>query len=261
MVTLQRFEYPTTLDEALSLLAAGRDTVRAIAGGTSLVFFHGRGVEALVDITRLGLDRIWSKDDGITVGACARLHAVSLSPLLRPAGTLAIAEAAAKAGPRALRNAITLGGNVAGYKRWSDLPAPLIACNARVAIAGPEERHLPVAELFGGHPSRLLRTGELLTHFWVPTPPPGTGSAYVKLARTETDYGLASAAARVTLGAEARCRTRPWCSAPWATSRSRCPGSGSCSTRAPGTCPSTRCRSASPSRSSRPRTCAPRRRT
>jgi carbon-monoxide dehydrogenase medium subunit len=68
-----------------------------------------------------------------------------------------------------------------------------------VAIAGPEARHLPVSELFGGHPSRLLRHGELLTHFWVPTPPPRTGTAYVKLCRTETDYGLAAAAARVQL--------------------------------------------------------------
>lgn len=204
MVTLREFVYPESLEQALTALAAGRESARALAGGTSLVFFRGQGTAALVDITRLGLNEVAIAGETLELGACARLQSLAGSPHLAAPGLRALAEAAAVAGPRAVRNAVTLGGNVVGYKRWSDTPNALLALGAEVEVAsaGAPSRTLPLAALFAKHPQTVLAQGALVTRFRLPLPDAHTGSAYVKLAHTHVDYALVSAAARVVLDAE-----------------------------------------------------------
>lgn len=207
MVTLERFVVPDSLEDAIALLAQGRQAARALAGGTSLVGFHGKGTAALVDITRLDLDQINPTDDELEIGACARLQRVADSPLLAEPGLAALADAASGAGPRPVRNAVTLGGNVVGYKRWSDTPAALLALDAQVVVAGPRQsaEARPVSALFAAHPQTVLEPGELLTAFRLPRPDEATGSAYVKFGKTHVDYALAGAAARVTLDPAGHC--------------------------------------------------------
>ncbi|MFH2010532.1 MAG: FAD binding domain-containing protein [bacterium] len=205
MVTLQRFIYPETLEEALSALAAGREKARPIAGGTSLIFKKGRGTETLVDITRLGLDTISVDEPGLVLGACARLQRLGDSPLVAVPSLRALGEAASRAGPRGVRNAITVGGNLAGYKRWSDTPIALMALGGSAHIAGPQPRQLRVSELLREHPLSQLEPGELITRILVPGPQPDVGSAFVKVSRTAIDYALVSAAARIALDEYGRC--------------------------------------------------------
>jgi len=207
MVNLERFEVPDRLEEALRLLAGGREAARALAGGTSLIFFRGKGTAALVDITRLGLDGVTDEGDVWGVGACERLQRLADAPALAAPGLRALSEAAAVAGPRPVRNAVTLGGNVVGYKRWSDTPAALIALSARAEVAAADQapREIPVRALFTKHPQTVLAQGELVTRFRIPKPAERSGSAYVKFARTRIDYALASAAARVTLDEAGAC--------------------------------------------------------
>ncbi len=204
MVTVQKFIYPTTLGEALEALSAGRGKARAIAGGTSLVFHRGRSTEAYVDITRLGIDRVESLEGRIEVGACARLGALAQGHDLLVPGLRALPEAAACAGSTAVRNAVTLGGSVAGYKRWSDPPIALLALDASVHLEGPDPRDVPLADLFSAHPLSKLAAGELITAVLLEPPGPRTGSAFVKLRRTAVDYALASAAAQVVLDEQGR---------------------------------------------------------
>lgn len=207
MVTLERFVVPDSLEDAIALLAEGRQTARALAGGTSLVGFHGKGTAALVDITRLGLDRINTADGELEIGACARLQRLSDSPLLAEPGLAALADAARGAGPRPVRNAVTLGGNVVGYKRWSDTPAALLALDAQAVVVGPggATDTRPVAALFSAHPQTVLDSGQLITAFRLPRPADATGSAYVKFGKTRVDYALAGAAAKVTLNEAGQC--------------------------------------------------------
>jgi len=199
MVTVKRFIYPKTLPEALEALAAGRDKARAIAGGTSLIFHKGKSTEALVDITRLGLDGIDQSDGQVEVGGCVRLQKLVDSPLLRAPGLVALAEAASRAGSRGVRNAVTLGGSIAGYKRWSDPPIALMALGAAVQVEGPNPREIALTDLLEKHPLTHLDPGELITAVLVDLPAARTGSAFVKLGRTEVDYALTSAAAQVVL--------------------------------------------------------------
>lgn len=204
MVTLQRFIYPETLAEALEALAAGRDKARAIAGGTSLVFHKGEGTEALVDITRLGMDWIEERDGRLELGGCVRLQRVADAPLLQSPGLMALVEAAGCAGSRGVRNAVTLGGSIAGYKRWSDPPIALMALDATVHLEGPNPREVALSDLLEKHPLTQLDPGELITAVLMDPPAARTGSAFVKLGRTAVDYALTSAAAQVVLDAEGR---------------------------------------------------------
>ncbi len=204
MVTVQRFIYPETLREALDALAAGRDKARAIAGGTSLVFHKGKSTEAFVDITRLGMDRIEESDGRLELGACARLQGVANAALLQSPGLVALTEAAAAAGSRGVRNAVTLGGSIAGYKRWSDPPIALMALGAAVHVEGPNPREVALSDLMVKHPASGLEPGELITAVLLDLPAARTGSAFVKLSRTAVDYALTSAAAQVVLDDEGR---------------------------------------------------------
>ncbi len=199
MVTVQRFIYPETLREALEALSAGREKARAIAGGTSLVFHKGRGTEALVDITRLGMNSIEERDGRLELGGCVRLSDVADAAALQNPGLAALAEAAACAGSKGVRNAVTLGGSIAGYKRWSDPPIALMALDAAVHVEGPNPREMALSDLLEKHPLTQLEPGELITAVLVDPPAARTGSAFVKLRRTEVDYALTSAAAQVVL--------------------------------------------------------------
>jgi aerobic carbon-monoxide dehydrogenase medium subunit len=199
MVTLQRFIYPETLREALDALSAGREKARAIAGGTSLVFHRGRSTETYVDITRLGMNQIVQDQGRLELGACLRLQGVVTAAQLQSPGLVALSEAASSAGSRGVRNAVTLGGSIAGYKRWSDPPIALMALDATVQVEGPNPREVALTDLLESHPLNQLEPGELITAVLLDLPAARTGSAFVKLSRTEVDYALTSAAAQVVL--------------------------------------------------------------
>ncbi len=74
---LPPFEYacPTTLAEAVALLASQNGEAKAIAGGQSLVpmlAFRVAAPTLLVDLRKLGLNRITIAPDGVRLGAMVR---------------------------------------------------------------------------------------------------------------------------------------------------------------------------------------------
>ena len=75
---LPAFDYasPTTIEEAVALLAARSGNAKIIAGGQSLVpmlAFRRAAPEVLVDLKRLqGLNRIVIGEDGVRLGAKVR---------------------------------------------------------------------------------------------------------------------------------------------------------------------------------------------
>jgi CO/xanthine dehydrogenase FAD-binding subunit len=59
MDNLTGFRYPKSLEEVLALLDEGRGKARVIAGGTSVALGRFSSGEILLDISRVGLDRIF----------------------------------------------------------------------------------------------------------------------------------------------------------------------------------------------------------
>ena len=78
------YERPTTVDEALALVADGGTF---LAGGTNLVDHLRLGIaeaDRLVDITRLPLDEVTERPDGgLVIGAGVRNSDLAAHPLVR----------------------------------------------------------------------------------------------------------------------------------------------------------------------------------
>lgn len=201
MPDLKEFLRPTSLEEALTLLAQRGEKARALAGGTALVLARGGRHEAVVSLQELGLDRITNESDGLHVGAMVTLNGLRRQLTAQPHQCLF--EAASGVGARVLQNHVTVGGNCVMVYAWSDLPVAAWCLDARFVIQGLDGRRTMDADtFFAQHPTRLLKAGELLVEVVFPKAGSGEGSAHVKLARARTDHAIASASAwlRVTDG-------------------------------------------------------------
>ena len=103
-------------------------------------------------------------------------------------------------------NAI-LGGGPSYIVHPSDCAPALLALNARVTIAGPggKTRQVPLEEFFvlprvNVFRENILQPNEIVTMVEVPTPAPGTRSAYLKFKeRDSMDWALSSVGAALTM--------------------------------------------------------------
>ena len=202
---IERFYKPTTLDEAVAILRDPAQKAMPVAGATEVGLRVRRSVRALVDLSALGLDRVWTDDDGLHIGAMVRAARVYRDPTIRAHTGAALSESALAIASEPIRNLTTLGGNIIHLTSWSDMPPALLALDATYRVQGTSERTYSSAELFGGQPRRLLEDGDLLTEVIIPPLPSSSGSAFIKYAKTAVDFALVNAAAWVHLdGAQVR---------------------------------------------------------
>ena len=202
---LREFVHPQTLAEAVHALTQQGDKARPIAGGTAVTLSKDEKTEVLVDLTRLGLDRIRPTQEGVQIECCVTATQIATWPDPDP-GWRALPDAAATAGPAGVRNAETMGGSLAQCFPWADLPVALLALGADVDIAGPKSRTLGIEAMLDRHPSKQLQPGELIQAVRVQKWD-HAASAFLKDSETVGDYALASAAVLVQLD-ESRSKVR-----------------------------------------------------
>jgi CO/xanthine dehydrogenase FAD-binding subunit len=204
------YDDPETVDEALAILASGRDDPLVLAGGQTLIPMLNLRLARpgrLVDINRLAeLDHIHERDGTLHIGALTRQRAVERSPVVAARAPL-LAEAVAHIGHPAIRVRGTIGGSLAHADAAAELPVACLAldavAHARSAARGP--RQIAARELFVTHFTTALEPDELLCEIEVPVDPPGAGWAFVEFARRHGDFALGGAAARVTLNHDGSC--------------------------------------------------------
>jgi CO/xanthine dehydrogenase FAD-binding subunit len=206
------FDYhrPATLDQALERLAEHEGDAKPLAGGQSLIpamNFRLARPAVLVDLNRLSeLGYIRSDPDGLRIGAMTRQRSVETSDLVRRAAPL-VSEAMPFIAHPQIRNRGTVGGSIAHADPAAELPAVMVALGATFRARGRTGlRAIAAEEFFTGLFTTALAPHELLVEIVVPPPAPGTGSAFVEMARRHGDYALAGVAAVVTLERGGRCR-------------------------------------------------------
>ncbi len=100
----------TSLEDACQVLNQAAGKGKVLAGGSDLVDWLRKRYmptpEVLVDIKKLGLDTIETKEDGVHIGATAKLSD------LGKAGIPMLAEAARNGPSPQLQNQATVGGNM-----------------------------------------------------------------------------------------------------------------------------------------------------
>ena len=192
-----RYARATDLDHAFELLA--ETDAKAIAGGQSLIPVMKLRIarpSVVVDISRLELRGIAERNGELHIGPLTTWD--DLTDVAHP-GLEAIAECANGIGDIQVRNLGTIGGSVVHADPASDMPAVLLALEARLEVRSPAgSREIPVAELLLGPFTTSLEPQELVTNVLVRMPGPGSASAYVSVEHPASGFALAGAAALVT---------------------------------------------------------------
>jgi carbon-monoxide dehydrogenase medium subunit len=190
-----------SVDEALSLLEEHADSnPTVLSGGHSLVPTMKSGLAApdvVVDIGDIEeISGVDEQDDSLLVGACTRYEAVVTDSLVQSRAPL-LAEATAEIGDKQVRSRGTVGGNVAHADPASDLPAVMLATDARIRVHGPDgTRTIDADDFFLGIYATALGPDELLTAIEIPHLGSGA-SAYEKKASPSSGYAMIGVAVRL----------------------------------------------------------------
>jgi carbon-monoxide dehydrogenase medium subunit len=197
------FDYvrATSLDDALARLAAGGGSVKAIAGGQSLLPLMKLRLarpETLVDIGRLaelrGVRRL--SDGRVAIGALTTYDEMLRDATLRDYGLLR--DQLPHIGDVQVRNRGTIGGAIAHADPASDMPAILLALDAEVVARSTRgERAIPITRFFQGAFTSALEPDELITELRLPGGRDDVGSAYSAIEQPASGYSIAGVAAVV----------------------------------------------------------------
>jgi aerobic carbon-monoxide dehydrogenase medium subunit len=197
------YHRPTTLKEAVGMLASFGEDGRPLAGGHSLIPMMKLRLARpahLVDLA--GIDDLKGvREDGgdVVIGAMTTQHELINSDLLARKIPL-LREASLLIADPQVRYVGTVGGNVANGDPGNDLPAVMICLGAIYHVAGPTgERRILARDFYQGVYLTALKADEVLTAIRVPVPPDGHGWAYEKLKRKIGDYATAAAAVLLTM--------------------------------------------------------------
>lgn len=192
------YHAPTTLREALAILADGPATV--VAGGTDVFpALADRPLRGpVVDLSRLEALRGISREGGVVrIGARATWSDLVRAPL--PAAFDGLKAAAREVGAVQIQNRATLAGNLVTASPAADGVPCLLALDAAVELVSANgTRRLALRDFVTGVRQTALVAGELVGAILVPAPPEGAVGAFQKLgARRYLVISIAMASALV----------------------------------------------------------------
>lgn len=211
LTSVQTFYLPE--DEATVVELLGKHAGRAliVAGGT---FLHGlisrgllTGIEALIDIQKLGLNTINPGSEGLEIGATTKLSQLKASGSTQQNPWLGAVQDATEYPPVQVMNSATVGGCVASSCPFFDLPVSFLALNSVVTARGPGGiRDIPLDEFFTGLFETALEPDEFVTGMRLPKADGNTVSAFMKMETNANDLAILNVAVCLTTGGDGSCR-------------------------------------------------------
>jgi aerobic carbon-monoxide dehydrogenase medium subunit len=197
------YHRPSSVKEAVGLLAQFGDDGRALAGGHSLIPMMKLRLATPANLVDLGgiadLKGVRTDGNDIVIGAMTTQHDVIGSQLLGDKIPI-LRETSEQIADPQVRYLGTLGGNVANGDPGNDMPAVMLALNATYHVTGKGgERRIAAREFYQGAYFTALEAGDVLTAVRIPIPAAGHGYAYEKLKRKVGDYATAAAAVVLTM--------------------------------------------------------------
>jgi len=197
------YHRPTSVKDAVGLLAKLGDDGRALAGGHSLIPMMKLRLATPANLVDLGgiAELKGARADGndIVIGAMMTQHELIGSELLTSKIPI-LREASLQIADPQVRYLGTLGGNVANGDPGNDMPAVMMCLGATYHVMGAKgERRIAAREFYQGAYFTSLETGDVLTAIRIPVPAAGHGYAYEKLKRKIGDYATAAAAVILTM--------------------------------------------------------------
>lgn len=181
----QTFHAPRTLAELVAARAAHPDAV-LLAGSTDVGLWVTKQMRVLTDIVYLGhvaeLKTVREADGVLEIGAGVTLEDAYAAVCRHYPDELG--ELRQRFASLPIRNAGTLGGNVANGSPIGDSMPWLIALGSSIVLRGPDgERTLALEDFYLGYQLKDLRAGEIVAGVRVPLPRPNLVLRTYKLAK------------------------------------------------------------------------------
>ena len=205
-----RFAAPTSIDEAVGLLAEANGSARVLAGGTDLLVQLRSGMirpELIVDIKQIPeLRAVSSEDGGFRVGAAVAGAELGEHPEI-PKVWPGIVEGFELIGSTQIQGRASLGGNLCNASPAADSVPAMIAAGVTCTIVGPGgTRDANVEDIVTGPGQTSLKNGEFIVSFHLPARPANSGDAYLRfIPRTEMDIAVVGAGVSLTLDGDGTC--------------------------------------------------------
>ncbi len=197
------YHRPRSVDEALGLLRQYGEEAQVVAGGHSLIPMMKLRLtqpEYLVDLQDLEeLRGIRIEPYAVIIGAMTTQHELINSALLAASCPI-IGETSLQIADPQVRYCGTLGGNLANGDPGNDMPAVMLALDAKYRLKRQsDEREIAARDFYHGAFSTALQPDEILVSVRIPMPVAGHGHAYEKQKRKVGDYATAAAAVVLTM--------------------------------------------------------------
>ena len=190
-----RYEAPSSLEQAVGLLAAASGDARVLAGGTDLLVQMRTDVlnpELVVDIKHIPeLRQIKEESAGFRIGAAVTGAELKEHPRLKAVWP-GVVEAANLIGSTQIQGRATMGGNLCNGSPAADSVPALIVAGAKASVVGPKgRREIAVEDVMLAPRQLSLTKGEIIASFFLPPQAKGSADAYLRfIPRTEMDIAV-----------------------------------------------------------------------
>ena len=204
---MYEFEYaaPSSVDDAVLILAENGDDARILAGGTDIIAQlkeNRRRLKVLVDVKKIPEVNELSYDagSGLHVGAAVPCYKTYEDEAIHSTYPC-LTDATSLIGSIQIQSRATVAGNLCNSSPAADAIPALIALGATTKIAGPNGTRDVVAEDFCTGPGQnVLQNGEFVVSISIPPPEANSGGFSLRfIPRNEMDIAVANAAAYVVL--------------------------------------------------------------
>jgi len=201
------YENPSSVDDAVKILAESGGKAKAMAGGTDLIVqlrVKDPRVDASTVVNVKNIPELnelsYSASGGLTIGAAVPCHIIYNNEDVKKHYP-ALIDSASLIGGTQIQGRASLGGNLCNAAPSGDSIPNLIAHNAIAKIAGPKgTREIPVEEVCTGPRQTSIGDDELLISINFPSNGSGFGANYIRfIPRNEMDIAVAGAGVSVTI--------------------------------------------------------------
>ncbi|HET6307948.1 MAG TPA: xanthine dehydrogenase family protein subunit M [Rhodopila sp.] len=201
---------PTSVDEAVRLLAGASGLAKVLAGGTDLLVQLRSGrltPDLIVDTKKIpGLIDIREENGGFVIGGATPGAVVEAHAGLNAAWP-GVVEALDLIGSTQVQGRCSLAGNLCNASPAADSVPALYAAAATAVVVGPNgRREVKVEDIPVGPGRTSLARDEFILEFRLPPRPARSGDAYLRfIPRTEMDIAVVGCGVSVTLDANGIC--------------------------------------------------------
>jgi CO/xanthine dehydrogenase FAD-binding subunit len=204
------YSAPTTVDDAVKLLAGSSGLAKVLSGGTDLLVQLRSGrlkPELIVDIKKIpGLIGIREENGGLVVGAATPGAVVEAHPGMNKAWP-GVVEALDLIGSTQVQGRCSLVGNLCNASPAADSVPAMYAAGAVAVIVGSKGRREAPVEQIPTAPGRTsLAKDEFILEFKFPVRPARSSDAYLRfIPRTEMDIAVVGCGISVTIDDKGVC--------------------------------------------------------